>query len=379
MNAREILSLFASLGFASACSQPAPVPPAPRAVRVVTIAPRALEHARSFAGTLEPRERIELRFAVPGTVRALGEVEEGGRRRPLQEGDRVARGQLLAGLDEAELRLQVGVASSGVASAKAQEQATQSALGQATIEVERARTLFASGAIAKAELDRAESGLAGARAAREGATSARLARTDQHALARAGLEDARLLSPIDGLLARRFVDVGEAVSPGLAAFTVIETAQLHASFGVPAPLVASMTLGRRLPVRVSAAPAGALVGVVSKVMPEADPQLRSFTVEVTIANEDGALRPGMVASISVDDALTQTLRAVPLQAVVRGVEPGSFAVWVVEEGAVERRAVTLGELTGNEIVVQGGLADGERVVTQGAALVRAGERVEVLP
>jgi membrane fusion protein (multidrug efflux system) len=97
--------------------------------------------------------------------------------------------------------------------AKAQEQAAESAQAQATIEVERARALFASGTIPKAELDRAESGLAAARAAREGAVGVRLARADQHALARAGLEDARLLSPIDGVLARRFVDVGETVSP----------------------------------------------------------------------------------------------------------------------------------------------------------------------
>jgi hypothetical protein len=98
---------------------------------------------------------------------------------------------------------------------------------------------------------------------------------------------------------------------------VIETAQLHVAFGVPAPLVSGMTLGRRLPVRVSGASAGALAGVVSKVMPEADPQLRSFTVEVTIANDDGAL-PRMIAAISVDDALAETLRAMPLQSVVRG-------------------------------------------------------------
>lgn len=379
MNARWLPSSVVALLLGAGCTQAPTVAPPPRAVRAVAIAPRALEHVRTFAGTLEPRERIELRFGVPGTVRALGEVVDGDRRRALQEGDRVGRGQLLASLDEADLRLQLGVAASGVASAKAQEQAAESAQAQATIEVERARALFASGTIPKAELDRAESALAAARAAREGAVGVRLARTDQHALARGGLEDARLLSPIDGVLARRFVDVGESVSPGLAAFTVIETAQLHVAFGVPASLVSGMTLGRRLPVRVSGASAGALAGVVSKVMPEADPQLRSFTVEVTIANEDGALRPGMVASISVDDALSETLRSVPLQSVVRGVEPDSFAVWIVKDGVVERRAVTLGELAGNEIVVRDGLTDGESVVTQGAAFVRAGERVEVLP
>lgn len=369
-----------ALAALAGCSSPPPPPSTPRAVRVVTLSPRELSSKSRHAGSLEPWERIELSFGVPGKVLSLAEVDEGGRRRPIQEGDPVRRGQLLATLDDGDFRSQARAAAAGVQSADAQEQAAANALAQARSEVERARSLFASATIAKAELDRAEAAFAAAGSSLAAAKGQRLGRSEQLALARSTVEDARLVSPIDGVLARRLVDVGESVSPALAAFTVIDTFRLRVLFGVSGPQVGAMTIGRKLPVRIEGLPGEALVGTISKVLPVADPQLRSFSVEVVIPNSENLLRAGMVGSVAVGGEPGAAVSLVPLEAIVRAPGTDGFATWVVPPGnAVTLRPVEVGDLHGNEVIVTTGLAAGERVVTQGAQLLREGELVEVIP
>lgn len=369
-----------------ACSKP-PVPPPPRAVRAMAVEPRDAGALSRFTGSLAPWEQVELSFAVPGKVRSIADVAEEGRRRPIQEGDAVRRGDVLAVLDDSDYRLKARASAASMQSAAAQMGAAETALAQTTTEVERARKLRAAGAIAAADLERAEAAFAAARSNVEMTRAQRLAASEQHALARSTVEDARITSPIDGVLSRRLVDVGEAVAPGMVAFTVIDVTRLRVMFAVPAHRVAEMKLGRKLPVHVEGLLGDALIGTISKVQPVADPVMRSFSVEISIANQDGALRPGMVASIAAgDEAGTSATLLIPLEAVVRSARSsagarGGFAVWTIPSGAkaVSQREVELGELYGNDVAVVRGLNAGEMVVTRGAQLLREGEQVEVLP
>ncbi len=375
-----VLALVPTLAALAGCSRPPPSPTAPRAVRVATVAPRELGSASRYAGSLEPWERIDLAFGVPGKVRAVAEVEEDGRTRPIQEGDTVRKGQVLATLDDDDLRVQARAAAAAVQSAEAQEKAAATAYAQAKVEVERARSLHAGGTIPKAELDRAEAAFAAAGSGLDGARGQRLGRAEQLALARSTVADTRLVSTIDGVLARRLVDAGESVGPGTPAFTVIDDARMRVVFGVPGTQVASMKLGRKVPVRVDGLGGEAVVGTIAKVLPVADPQLRSFSVEVVIPNDGGLLRSGMVASVAVGAEAGAPVSLVPLEAIVRPPGGDGFAAWVVGAGdAVTLRTLEVGDLHGNDVVVVSGLATGDRVVTQGAQLLREGEPVAVLP
>ncbi|MBI5497840.1 MAG: efflux RND transporter periplasmic adaptor subunit [Deltaproteobacteria bacterium] len=367
----------------TACAGSTSPPPAPRAVQAVVVAPRDAAAVSRYSGSLAPWEQVELSFAVSGTVQSIAQVHTEGRTRPLQEGDPVRHGDLLAALDDSVLRTRARAATATLRSAGAQLGATEAALAQTTVELERARRLRGAGTIPLAEYQRAEAAFAAARAGVEVARAQRLAAAEQSAVARSTAEDTRLVSPLDGLLARRLVDVGETVAPGTSAFTVINTSRLCVVFGVPGHQLMAMKLGRRLPVHIEGLPGDALVGTVSKVQPVADPLLRSFSVEVTIANPDNRLRPGMVASITTRGDEPAAL-LIPLESVVRGTAlsggPG-FSVWVLPpgDGGVQLRAVELGDLHGNDVMVTAGLAPGDVVVTQGAQFIRAGERVAVRP
>lgn len=348
-----------------------------RAVRAIEIHSRSPVSAARYAGALDARERVDVAFQVGGRIASVAAV--GGR--PLQEGDVVRRGQVLATLDDADLRRMVTAAEAELGTAEAQADGARAAHAQATVEADRARRLAAAGDLPKAELERVETALISAAAAVRSAEAQVDARTEKRALARSAVADARLTSPIDGVVARRVLDVGESVAPGMAAFTVIDTSQVLVVFAIPDTRVDALAMGTRLPVRVEAVPERTFVGTVVMIAPVADPALRSFTIEVEVDNADGALRAGMVASVGVEGEPAPPTAIVPLGAVVR--DPGAaggFAVYVIEADATARlRPIVVADLVGNEAIVEDGLTDGERVVVDGAQLLHDGAAIVVRP
>lgn len=372
---------WATLVLLASCTEPPTTPPVKRAVQVVTLAVRDLGSAARYSGALEPREKTDLTFKTAGKVLTLAQTGDADQRRPIQEGDRVQRGQILASLDADDYQTQARVAAAGVDQADAQVHAAEAAVQQAGAEHSRAKTLGESGAISPAELDRAQTALRTARANLEGVRSQRRTRNEQHALARSVVDDTALRSPLDGLVARRMVEVGSTVNPGVVAFTVIDASQMRVVFGVPDLHIGAVHLGDRVPVYLDALPGKVLAGSVSKVHPVADPQVRSFAVEVTVANPDGELRAGMVATAAISKAELQGALLVPLAAVVRPPRGAGFGVWVLDPktAKVALRQIEPGDLSGNDLIVIKGLQAGDQVVTEGAAWLHDGEAVGVTP
>lgn len=367
--------VVASLGF-TGCHEAVTAEAPARAVRVVTVAPASAVAGARYSGALEPRLQVDLAFKVPGKVALVGTDPE--TRRQLQEGDRVKSGQLLAALDVRDLQLQVNAAAASADAAQAQVSAAEGSLAQATTEVERARKLFASASIPKSELDRAETAYAAGVSSLAAAKAQHRSRVDQASIARRSLADARLESPIDGILARRGVEPGESVMPGLAAFTVIDPTEMRLVVGVPDTKVNALSLGQQVEVSINAIPGATRSGMVTKIAPTADPALRSFAVEVTVPNADGQLKTGMVASAALAGAGEEPTVRVPLAALVRGTDRG-FAVFVVDGGKVAAQTVEIDDLQANDVIVTSGLAAGTRVVSEGAQFLRTGDRIEVMP
>jgi len=142
---------------------------------------------------------------------------------------------------------------------------------------------------------------------------------------------------------------------------------------------------------VDAAGTATFAGRITAIAPAADPQSRVFNVEVSLANRNGELRPGMIGAVTLLPRGSATSGAaaaaprpltVPLTAVVRSTIGGQFAVAVVEsrgDAAVAKlRPVELGEVIGNSIAVTKGVAAGERVVVSGATLLVDGAPIRVL-
>jgi multidrug efflux system membrane fusion protein len=330
-----------------------------------------------YSATIEPFEQVTLAFKASGYVdQILRRNGSDGRSRLAQAGDRITNGTVLAHVVDTDYRERVNQGKAKLAEGEA-------SLVKARLDLERARTLFASESLTKPELDAARANFDAAEA------RVTAARADIE-LAQSALRDCGLTSPSGGVILERRIDIGTLASAGTAAFVIGDVSSLKARFGIPDSLIQSVKLGDAIGVNVEAVAGATFGGRVTAIAPTADPQSRVFDVEVTIPNTDGQLRPGMIGTVAIGTrgenaaAVTNRPLAVPLSAVVRS-EPGSgqFAVLVVEKqagGDVARvRRVELGEVTGNTIAVTKGVNAGERVIVSGATLVVDGAPVRILP
>jgi multidrug efflux system membrane fusion protein len=299
-----------------------------------------------------------------------------GRPRAVQPGDIVAKGTVLARVREADYRERVEQSRGKLAEGEA-------GLKKARFDLDRAVALFAADSLTRPDLDSAQASFdtAQARVAE--------AKADLE-LSSIALRDAALVTPSSGVLLERRIELGSLVGVGTVGFVIGDVQSVKARFGIPDSLIGSVTLGDPIGVAVEAVAARTFSGRVTAVSPAADQHSRVFDVEVTIPNRDGRLRPGMIGTVAVGrtggnaDATRAEALLLPLSAAVRlPHDAGQYAVFVVEqrgEAEVARlRAVDLGDVMGNGVVVRKGLSAGDRVITTGATLLTDGESIRVIP
>ena len=358
------------------CSSPATAAPN----RVTPVKVERVVSARGkgpnrYSGSLEPRAKVELAFRVGGYVEALAQIGTPSGPRPIDKGDFVEKGTVLARVRAADYSHKLKTSEAELGQARAQAVLAKQDLA-------RAKKLYAGGAITRADLD--------AQVAQANATEAQvagaLAQSKEAGLA---LSDTVLRAPMDGVVMFRAVEVGTLVAAGQLALTVADTRTMKAVFGAPQMLVEQLSVGSPVQVFVGAeseakAPEKLLRAQVTRIAPAADTNGRVFSVEAELPNPAGTLRAGSVVSVRVSrttkdhDALM-----VPLRSVIRS--PGRaerYSVFVLpgasDRGSVDLRDVTLGEVLGNNVSVTSGLSDSERVVTVGATLLRDGASAIVI-
>ncbi|WP_242395335.1 efflux RND transporter periplasmic adaptor subunit [Anaeromyxobacter oryzisoli] len=356
----------------AACSrQRAPAAPPP-AVRVEVVASASgASGAVVYSAVAQPAAQVALAFRGPGYVAQVMTVRaSGGSSRPLGEGDRVRRGDVLARLRDAEYQDKARQATGQVVALRA-------AAEKARLDYERATRLMATQSITRPELE-------GAKAQRD-ATAAQLGAAEAGlSEARVAVQDTALTSPLDGDVVKKNVEPGAFVGPGTPAFVVADVSRVKVVLGLPDVALQAVAVGQPVAVTTDALPGRRFTARVSRVAAAADPSTRNFDVEVEIQNPDRLWRPGMIASVELTGAPHDPTPRLPLSAFVQAPGgPDRFGVMVVEGDAAAARArlrpVELGEVVGNRVAVTRGLAAGERVITTGASIVADGERVEVVP
>ena len=218
-------------------------------------------------GTVHSRTEIDL---SPRIVARIQEIK-------VRSGDRVAKGDVLVKLDDAEL-------TSGLRQVAEHVRQARAALDLATTEQERARKLLATGSISQQGFDLADSSARQAHAGFEAATEALKS-------AEAVLGYATLVSPMDGVVAERLADPGDIASPGNILLRVFDPTRLMLNVPVREGLVTRIKLGEQVPFHVDALNTN-LIGEVREVVPAVDPGSRTFLVKICIG-ETPALMPGM--------------------------------------------------------------------------------------
>jgi RND family efflux transporter MFP subunit len=365
------LALLAAAGCATA-PQPERVP---TPVRTEKVKPAPIGRGVRYSAQIVPQDQVAVSFKTSGYVLDLLQVRDnGGHLRDLEEGDPVTAGAVLARVEERDYQSKVARAEAGIAQAKAGED-------KALNDLTRAEALFKADALVKPDLD-------AARAAYQSAVAQSAAARADLDVAATALRDTTLRAPRGGVVLERKLDRGALASPGTVVFTIGAVDSLKAVFGVPDAVVRQLRPGMSLTASADAVVDRTFNGRVTTIAPVADRDTHLFSVEVTIPNRDGALRPGMIATIQLDESnqsLTKSAGpAVPLTAIVKdSAKEGAYAVFVVDGNEsnlqAKLRAVTPGPIAGDGIQIASGVSAGEQVIVSGAARLRDGERITVIP
>src|SRR5262249_18368036 len=351
------------------CAKEAAPTKAVTPVRVSTVSNLDLSSGYRYSANIAANSQVNLAFKSGGYVESIQQRKGAdGRIRPLESGDTVSQGEVLARVRESEY-------SDRVKQAAAQLAQAQSAADHSKEDFTRATRLLASDSMTKSDYDIVRARHDSDAAALENAKAAL-------AQATTALNDCSIRSPMNGWVLERSVEVGALAGTGTAAFVVADIHLVKAVFGVPDTSVNLAHLGDSQTITTSSL-SGEFHGRITSISPSADPKSRVFSVEVTIPNPGTQLKPGMIATLTLGaGAKAAAVAAVPLGAVVHSSKKADgFAVFVLEEqggkSVVRERDVQIGDTVGNMIGVTQGLKIGERVVTLGGTEVKDGDTVQV--
>jgi HlyD family secretion protein len=325
-------------------------------------------------GKIEPKTKVEIKAKVNGIVTAL----------PVDAGDPVKEGQIVAELDKevAEARVKEARAHLLAARAQAEKQRVEVTSAERDFsrqELVRQQALKQGGIISARELDKAklDSDLADTRFA--SARAALAVAEAEVAGGEATLEEAEnelryatILSPLTGIVLVRPVDVGAGVSAvgssagfGTPIMTVGDVSQLHVVGQVDEIDIGRVVVGQPARIRVESLRGHPFAGEVTRIAPQGNEKDKviNFEIEVAVRGDATGLRSMMTADAEVIIAEKRDVLLVPEAAVVRDGEQ-AFVERPAPRAAdgKQRAAVTLGIGNGSEVEVTDGIAEGDLIV-----------------
>lgn len=316
---------------------------------------REIARRISLSGSLAPVTQSTVRSKVAGEVRKVHS----------REGEKVARGQVLAEIDTVDLQARLDAQVAALEEAKAK-------LSIAAKNRDNGIALHRQGFISQNAFDTTQSTWEAAAAAVKSAEA-------QVRLARNAMGDAVVRAPIDGLVGTKSVNAGEKVSVDAALFTLVDLATMEVEAPVPASEVPGLRIGQAATLQVDGFAGRTFDARLQRINPTTEPGSRSIRVYLSVSNRDGALRGGMFAKGSLVLDKGEAAPTIPATAVRE--EAGQSFVFTLEGGKIARRPVTLGlsDEQSGLVQVRGGLDKGATVVAARATGLKPGAAAVLKP
>jgi membrane fusion protein (multidrug efflux system) len=280
------------------------------------VTPAPMSRWLPVSGTLAPVSQATVKAKVSGDVLQVS----------VREGESVRPGQVLARIDTADLEAKLIERQGALESARAQ---------MALAEKTRSNNvkLLNEKFISQNAFDSSQSGYDVAKGNVKSAEA-------QVRIAENALKDALVVSPITGVVQKRHAQPGEKVAFDAPIVTVVDLAELELQALVPAIDVPGLAIGMPVELTVDGFGERRFAGRIGRINPSTEPGTRAFLAYVALRNPDAALRSGMFANGRIALAASAPIAALPLTAVRN--EAGQNFVWVVADGKLARRVVTLG-------------------------------------
>lgn len=335
-------------------------------VEVIEATLHSFDSGLEVLGELRPYASVDVMSRISGRLSQV----------LVERADAVKKGQLIAVVDDEDLRQRIASAEAAIAVSRAAVEREQVAFENLEIQARRVRTLHSDQLVSDQDLEDIEGRVrvAGAQLAFQ------KAQVDQAEASLSELkiqhEQTRIYAPLDGFVSQRFLDPGALVNAGIAILNVIDVKLLKTLVPVSESELQQIQLGLSAVVRVDAYPDRRYTGVVKRISPFLDRDTRSADVEIEIANPAGRLKPGMFARVVFDISSKATAVSVPRSALLtRGSGKGVYTL--DEDLKTVFLPVTVGRIQGDTVEILQGLEVGTQVVTAGAQKLNDGDKVRL--
>lgn len=332
------------------CKKPTPTGQAPSAaasaaamaVQVVAIEVREerIVESVSLIGSIAPNEMVEVKAETDGTVATIG----------FKEGERVEKGQLLVGLDEAKSKANL---SEGEANLKL-----------AKTSFERTRQLLADRLISQQDFDQAFAGFSVKEASLD-----RLTRE---------WKDTRVYAPFSGIAGARQISPGQVISRNTTLTWVVDLDIVKVEVKVPERYLSQVNPGKPLEFSVAAFPEKKFTGDVYFVSPQLDESTRTALVKARIDNRDHRLKGGMFANLDLTLEVRAKALVIPEPAIVNNAD-ATFVFAIDRSTNAIMKPIKVGERMSGKAEVLSGLSAGDWVVVEGVQKLRPGAPVKLAP
>jgi RND family efflux transporter MFP subunit len=320
---------------------------------VLTLQGSAMISGPVVTGTIQPERKADLRAEVSAVV--LQVLKENG--------DVVRRGDVLVRLDETSIRDNVNSADDAVRNASL-------ALEQAERNVQRLKTLRASGMTSLQALDEAE-------VRRNGAQSELSAANSRAAQARQQLQRTQIRAPFDGVVSDRKVSAGDTASIGKELLKVIDPTSLRFEGRVSADKISAVKVGQAVSFRINGYAGQDFRGKVTRLDPSANDITRQVEVLVSFTDKKQPQVSGLYAEGTIESSQVTAL-SLPESVLVKVGD--KVSVWRVKDKTLNQVELTVGardQRTGN-YEIRSGLSEGDIIVRSPNSNFKAGQAVDLV-
>lgn len=334
-------------------------------VSTLQVEGRTVVRSVEATGTLAAGDEAVVSNEGPGTVGRIA----------ADLGDHVKTGGTLAVLDQREARLALAEAEAALATNAKTVEKENARYVDAKTSLDRYEELFKKEMVSQSQYDTVKTQFDVAFAQYKEAQS-RYKQSEAHiGLARKRVSDTTIVSPIDGVVKKRFVSQGEALRDRTPMFMVVSAGPLKFRGTVAEPSVPDVKTGQKVTIIIDAFRDADFSGTLSRVSPALNVDTRTLDVEAIVPNPDGLLKPGYFAKGIILTRQDEAVPFVPESAIYSFV--GINKVFLIDKGVVRERMVKIGRKDGAMTEIIGDIKPGDTIASSGLAALYDGAPVAV--
>jgi len=336
-------------------------------VEVETVTTGSIEETIELTGWIKANQLVDVASKVAGRVESLHVLTDSNEMAPVEEGVSVKKGQQLAVIDHDVYLAQLAAAEAGVKAGEVE-------LKDAEREKKRIIGLYEGGSIPEQTRDKAVT------AAELAAAGLSLAKANLE-LARLNLRESTIVSPIDGIVTAKHIDMGNMIRVGERLVTVADMKTVKVVVPLAERYADKVAVGTPVKIRVDAYEDRESNAKVYSIFPALDAQTHTVQIEIRLSNEELLLKPGMFARVTLITKRRENVVVIPRDVVLGGKIDRHY-VYVVEQASADKiahkRFVEIGIKQSDRYEITEGLKAGDTLVVNGMHSLTEGGAVELV-